>query len=168
MGDSTINSAILEKLIADAKASGGSERGTYQTFINRLCEGLGLPPPDMNKEDRALNDYVYERRVTFNHADGSSTSGFMDCYKRDCYILEAKQSPRRMRQPKQADSNQQSLPMDLKAKTTKPTPKGWDQLMLAAPKQAEDYARALPVDHGHPPFLLIIDIGNLIEVRVKW
>ena len=64
MGDSTINTTLLEKLIADAKASGGSERGTYQTFINRLCEGLGLPPPDMNKEDRALNDYVYERRVT--------------------------------------------------------------------------------------------------------
>ncbi len=72
MGDSTVNTTLLEKLIADAKASGGSERGTYQTFIKRLCEGLGLSPPDMNKEDRALNDYVYERRVTFNHTDGGS------------------------------------------------------------------------------------------------
>jgi hypothetical protein len=64
MGDSTINTTILEKLIADAKASGGSERGTYQTFINRLCEGLGLPPPDMHKEDRALN----ARLVRTSHA----------------------------------------------------------------------------------------------------
>jgi hypothetical protein len=164
MPASTPDIASLEKLIADAKASGGSERGTYQTFINRLCEGLGLAPPDMNKEDRALNDYVYERRVSFNHADGTSTSGFIDCYKRDCFILEAKQSPRRMRQPKQADSNQQSLPMDLKAKSTKPIPKGWDQLMLAARKQAEDYARALPVDHGYPPFLQIIAQGDVIEM----
>ena len=66
MGDSSLNTAILEKLIADAKASGGSERGTYQTFINTLCDGLGLANPDMNNEVRALNDYVYERRVNFN------------------------------------------------------------------------------------------------------
>ena len=165
MGDSSLNTAILEKLIDDAKASGGSERGTYQTFNNRLCEGLGLPPPDMNKEDRALNDYVYERRVTFNHADGTSTSGFLDCYKRDCFILKAKQSPRRMRKQREPSADQQSLPMDLKAPSTKPVPKGWDQLMLAARKQAEDYARALPVDHGYPPFLLIIDFGHVIEVR---
>ena len=29
--------------------------------------------------------------------------------------------------------------------------RGWDQVMLAARKQAEDYARALPVEHGYPP-----------------
>ena len=36
--------------------------------------------------------------------------------------------------------------------------------MLAARKQAEDYARALPVEHGYPPFLLVVDVGNVIEV----
>jgi SAM-dependent methyltransferase len=36
--------------------------------------------------------------------------------------------------------------------------------MIAARRQAEDYARALPVDHGYPPFLLIVDVGNVIEV----
>jgi hypothetical protein len=36
--------------------------------------------------------------------------------------------------------------------------------MLAARKQAEDYARALPVEHGYPPFLLVVDIGHVIEV----
>jgi len=36
--------------------------------------------------------------------------------------------------------------------------------MLEARKQAENYARALPVEHGYPPFLLIADIGNVIEV----
>src|SRR5260370_39930062 len=42
--------------------------------------------------------------------------------------------------------------------------RGWDQVMLAARKQAEDYARALPVEHGYPPFLLVVDIGHVIEV----
>nr|WP_246699635.1 DNA methyltransferase [Rhizobium sp. BK316] len=36
--------------------------------------------------------------------------------------------------------------------------------MLAARKQAEDYARALPVEHGYPPFLLVVDVGHVIEV----
>lgn len=36
--------------------------------------------------------------------------------------------------------------------------------MIAAKKQAEDYARALPVDHDYPPFVLVVDVGNVIEV----
>src|SRR5260370_16682432 len=42
--------------------------------------------------------------------------------------------------------------------------RGWDQVMLAARKQAENYARALPVEHGYPPFLLVVDVGHVIEV----
>src|SRR5690606_10178571 len=42
--------------------------------------------------------------------------------------------------------------------------RGWDQVMLAARKQAGDYARALPVEHGYPPFLLVVDVGHVIEV----
>ena len=36
--------------------------------------------------------------------------------------------------------------------------------MVAARKQAEDYARALPVEHEYPPFLPVLDIGNVLEV----
>ncbi|MBU2342253.1 MAG: class I SAM-dependent DNA methyltransferase, partial [Alphaproteobacteria bacterium] len=36
--------------------------------------------------------------------------------------------------------------------------------MIAAKKQAEDYARALPDDHPYPPFILVADIGNVIEI----
>src|SRR5690606_31421920 len=42
--------------------------------------------------------------------------------------------------------------------------RGWDQVMLAARKQAEDYTRALPVEHGYPPFLLVVDVGHVIEI----
>src|SRR3546814_18935585 len=36
--------------------------------------------------------------------------------------------------------------------------------MVQAKGQAERYAKALPVDHGWPPFLLVADIGYCIEV----
>ncbi len=36
--------------------------------------------------------------------------------------------------------------------------------MMAAKEQAVGYARALPVDHGYRPFLLIVDVGHVIEV----
>ena len=42
--------------------------------------------------------------------------------------------------------------------------RAWDVLMRNARVQAERYARALPVDHGWPPFILICDVGHVIEV----
>ncbi len=36
--------------------------------------------------------------------------------------------------------------------------------MIKAKGQAERYAKALPVDHGWPPFLLITDVGHCIDV----
>ena len=36
--------------------------------------------------------------------------------------------------------------------------------MLNARRQAEGYARALPVSHGWPPFILVCDVGHVLEV----
>ena len=36
--------------------------------------------------------------------------------------------------------------------------------MRKAKRQAEDYARALPKEHGWPPFLLVVDVGYVFEV----
>ncbi|GAB4350134.1 MAG: class I SAM-dependent DNA methyltransferase [Oricola sp.] len=81
-------------------------------------------------------------------------------------MLEAKQSVKRGK--KRPDPDQlHLLPEDAlqqKSGHAKQGTKQWDQVMLAARKQAEEYARALPVEHGYPPFLLIADIGNVIEV----
>ncbi|ACA21276.1 hypothetical protein M446_7058 (plasmid) [Methylobacterium sp. 4-46] len=156
----------LEALIAEAKASGGSERANYQIFVISLCEALGLERPAMAKEENQYNDYVFERTITFKHLDGSVTSGFIDCYLRNSFVLEAKQS--RKRQKLRLSENQLSLlPEDakqFKSGHAKRGTRGWDQIMVAARKQAEDYARALPVEHGYPPFLLVVDVGNVIEV----
>ncbi|HLW29028.1 MAG TPA: DNA methyltransferase, partial [Kiloniellales bacterium] len=166
MDEVLVNRNRLEALIAEASASGGSERANYQLFVVRLCEALGLEAPDMAREQNSLNDYVFERRVEFKHPDGSRTHGWIDCYKRGSFILEAKQSAKR--QVKRPDPGQMALlPEDagqLMAGHAKRGSRGWDQVMLAARKQAEDYARALPVEHGYPPFLLVVDVGHVIEV----
>jgi hypothetical protein len=36
--------------------------------------------------------------------------------------------------------------------------------MFNARRQAEDYARALSVAHGWPPFILVCDVGHILEV----
>lgn len=53
----------LDELIAQATASGGSERANYQLFISGLCTALGLPAPLMSSEFNHQNDYVYERSL---------------------------------------------------------------------------------------------------------
>jgi hypothetical protein len=155
----------LDNLIAEAKASGGSEMANCQIFVERLCLALDMPTPSMATEQNQYNDYVFERRIDFKHPDGSSTRGRIDCYKRNCFVLEAKQSASRLAK---VDKSQLSLLTEDERQTksgqAKRGTRGWDQVMLAARKQAEDYAKALPTEHGYPPFLLIVDIGNVIEV----
>lgn len=156
----------LQSFVEEAKISGGSELANYQLFIERLCNLLGVAGPVLSREQNAHNDYVFERRVDFKHPDGKTTAGRIDLYKRDCFILEAKQSAKR--NAKKPNENQLDLiPEDekqLKLGQAKRGTRSWDKVMVAARKQAEDYARALPVEHGYPPFLLVLDIGNVIEV----
>lgn len=158
---------VLEKLIEEAKASGGSELANYQLFVIGLTEALALERPQMASEENAFNDYVFERRVDFKHPDGTRTAGRIDCYRRDCFILEAKQSAKRKKLIKADPDQLHLLPeeaLQQKPGQAKRGTKSWDKVMLSARKQAEDYARALPVEHGYPPFLLIVDVGNVIEI----
>ncbi|MCG6121199.1 MAG: hypothetical protein MEP57_00620 [Microvirga sp.] len=150
---------MLDELIAKVRASGGSERANYQLFILDLCATLDLEKPSYASDESRLNDYVFERRVDFAHPDGSWTPGFIDCYKRDCFVLEAKQSRKRA-DAAAALPAPPALPQPRRAKAGR----GWDQVLIEARRQAENYARALPVDHGYPPFLIVVDVGQVIEV----
>ncbi|MCB1130806.1 MAG: class I SAM-dependent DNA methyltransferase, partial [Verrucomicrobiae bacterium] len=145
------------------KLSGGSEMANCQPFIERLCRHLSLPEPDFAGEENRYNDYVYERRVDFKHPDGSTSAGRIDLYKRNCFILEAKQSAKRIA----STPTLPGLPEDAKQIKRGPAARGtrhWDRVMDAARRQAENYSRALPVEHGYPPFLLVLDIGNELQV----
>lgn len=160
---SGIDQIALDILIKEVSASGGAETANTQIFIERLTKALDLPTPDFASEKNEHNDYTFERRVDFKFPDSSTSIGRIDCYKRDCFVLEAKQSSKRKRDTRQPDL----LNEDAKQKKlgmAKRGTSGWDKSMRAARKQAENYARALPVSHGYPPFLLVLDVGNVLEV----
>ncbi|MDZ4761695.1 MAG: type IIL restriction-modification enzyme MmeI [Alphaproteobacteria bacterium] len=151
-----------------AGLEGGAERANYVLFLSELCDVLGLPRPEPAGTTTDKNDYVFERAV--RRPDGSS--GRIDLYKRDGFVLEAKQSRQgeRTRAGAANDKFLGQLSLGLTPEI-EPAQRGrrsanrnWDVLMVNARAQAEDYARCLPQDHGWPPFIIVCDVGHSIEV----
>jgi hypothetical protein len=143
---------------------GGQERANYALFLTELCDLLGIEHPEPAGATHERNDYVFERVVT-RHKDDGDTLGRINLYKKDCFVLEAKQS--RIKGGKKEIKGQNDLfsvdaPEDSRGK--RGADRAWDVLMLNAKRQAEEYARALPTSHGWPPFILVCDVGHCIEV----
>jgi hypothetical protein len=140
---------------------GGQERSNYSMFLRELCEVIEAPIPNPASATHAFNDYVFERVVERKRPDGTMERGRIDLYKRDCFILEAKQS--RLKGPKRVvPEGQADLFSGLKSQSNHTD--AIDHLMISARRQAEGYAQALPKDHPYPPFLLTCDVGRTIEV----
>ncbi len=157
----------IESFIADWAVTGGSELANTQSFINGFAAIIGVDPPKGSQPDDAQNDYVFERRVFQDNGDGTTSFGRLDAYKRDCFVLEAKQGTDADREAaKRGESDFFGKPATEKLKqgTAKRGTPGWAAAMIKAKGQAERYAKALPVDHGWPPFLLITDVGHCIDV----
>jgi hypothetical protein len=70
---------------------GGQERANSAMFLYELCDVLGVRPPNP-AGDPETNDYVFERLVREPQRNGTVASRRIDLYKRDCFVLEAKQS----------------------------------------------------------------------------
>ena len=87
---------------------------------------------------------MFERPVTLRHGNGATSSGRIDCYRRGHFVLEAK-----------------------KLKAAGHT-RGFDDGLLRARSQGEGYARALPAAEGRPPFVLVVDVGTVIEVYAEF
>lgn len=113
-----------------------SERATSQSFIIELCESLEVPRPHAT-EDR---DYMFERALKEAHADSQESDRYVDCYKRGNFILEA-----------------------IKIKIGNHT-KTYSDTLMGAHAQAQGYAHALPAAEGRPPFLIVIDVGIVIQL----
>ncbi|URD60704.1 class I SAM-dependent DNA methyltransferase [Sphingomonas sp. KRR8] len=159
----------VERFIAAWRDTGGSELANTQSFISGLCGLLGVEPPLGSRTDDQHNDYVFERRVFQDNGDGSTSFGRIDCYKRDCFILEAKQGSEADRAAAERGEDDldlfgQTASTRMKRGTARRGTPGWAKAMLQAKGQAERYAKALPVEHGWPPFLLVVDVGYCIEV----
>ena len=137
--DDTASAAVSE-FIAKWQGVSASELSTSQSFLTGLCQLLGVPVPHPTPEQ----DYMFERPITFSHGDGSTSAGRIDLYRRGHFVLESK-----------------------KVKVGAHT-KGFDEALLKARSQAEGYARALPAGEGRPPFLLVVDVGHVIELYAEF
>jgi hypothetical protein len=159
----------IEKFIAQWRGTGGSELANTQSFINGLCHLLGVDAPAGSRTDDVHNDYVFERRVFQDNGDGTTSFGRVDCYKRHAFILEAKQGSEADRAAAERGEDDldlfgQTATVRVKRGTARRGTPSWAKAMVQAKGQAERYAKALPVDHGWPPILLVSDIGYCIEV----
>lgn len=159
----------IAEFIEHWRKTGGSELANTQSFVNGLCHLLGVDPPRGSLADDAHNDYVFERRVFQDNGDGTTSFGRIDCYKRGCFILEAKQGSDADRAAVARGEDDLLLSgltpsAKLKRGTARRGTPGWLKAMHQAKGQAEFYAKALPVDHGWPPILLVTDVGHCIEV----
>lgn len=154
----------IEDFISRWKNSGGSERANFQTFANELCDILDLPRPDPATQHAQTDAYCFERPVTFIHT-GSQSRGFIDLYRAGHFVMEAKQGTDAAAE---SDTGQADLlpdaPKPSRAGHGKRGTRRWDDTMLRARAQADGYARAVSRDDGWPPFLMVVDVGHVIEL----
>ena len=192
MADAAVSSSgdasaeLVAKFVARWQASEAAERANFQPSMSELCEVLGVPKPDPTGADDSQNAYVFDRKVQFQNLDGTTDNGWIDLYKRGCFVMEGKQGSEQSaghessgrRRPLQSQKSLQwgeqaadDQPFERSAKPKK-TKKGtavrgtksWDDAMVKARGQAEQYARALPTEEGWPPFLIVVDVGHSIEL----
>lgn len=157
-------SSTPESFIQRWQRSSASERANYALFLSELCDFLDLPRPDPSQADESLNTYVIDKAVEYKELDGTTTTNYIDLYRRQCFVLEAKQGSN----PIQQEELFQLAPLEPKRKMKRGTAvrgtAGWDAAMVAALGQAERYAKALPSSEGWPPFLIVVDVGHSIEL----
>ena len=140
----TDTDTVADDFLSRWQGKDGTEKSNFQLFLSELCEMLEVDKPDPAAADNELNSYVFERRVDMPQPDGKVNRGFIDLYRRGCFVLEGKQSNQKL------DSG------------------SWDKAMLRAHSQADAYIRALPLDEGKPPFLLVTDVGRTLEIYAEF
>ena len=146
----------LDAFLARWDGTEQAERANYIPFLNELCGVIGAPLPDAARGGGG--DYRYERSVTHRALEGSATTRRIDLYRRDRFILEAKQgaNPDRktslfgLAEPERRSNMRRS--------------RFWAQSMVAAKGQAEGYVRDLPAEETCPPFLIVCDVGFCFDL----
>jgi len=157
----------VEDFISHWKGATAPEQSISQQFLCELCDLLDVPQPG-NQRNGA---YTFEFHVNEIQADGSTKLGRIDLYKRASFILESKKFQEKI--VEQTDLELAAEKMGAIAKRKKNAAPvrdtdRWDEAMLKAFVQARDYVRALPTDEPAPPFLLVVDVGHVIEVRADF
>ena len=134
----------FEQLLQRWQHSGEAERANKDSFLNELCDALGVERPRPKVNDPKVDLYVFEKDVARAKEAGLSI-GRIDLYKHGCFLLEAKQGaasgPRRRDSP------------------------AWNQMMSDAHGQALGYATHLDEP---PPFLIVCDVGYCLDLYASF
>ena len=156
MPSRTIPPDPLDAFLARWDGTEQVERANYIPFLNELCGVIGAPLPDAARGGGG--DYRYERSVTHRALEGSATTRRIDLYRRDRFILEAKQG---------ANPDRQTSIFGLaetERRSNMRRSRFWAQAMVAAKGQAEGYVRDLPAEETCPPFLIVCDVGFCFDL----
>ncbi|MEG4396969.1 DNA methyltransferase [Microcoleus sp. BROC3] len=133
----------VETFITRWAGSSGNERANYQLFFAEMCDALGVDRPF--DKGRIPNDpYCFDKDVKIFHPSGKVTPGFVDFYKAEHFLIEAKQGG-----------------TTGKKGTAKRGTNTYLREMEKAFVQAIAYTRSLS---SKPPFLLTCDIGDHFEL----
>lgn len=154
----------IQQFIDRWRASGAAERANYQLFLSELCDIIKVEHPHPASENPQENAYVFEKAVPSSRG----TTNFIDLYKRNCFVLEAKQGSEKQEegQPLFSEAALQRK-KQRKIGTAVRGTKSWDTAMEKARQQAQTYARSLPSNEiidGRPPFILVVDVGNTFAI----
>jgi len=156
--------STVEDFIARWRPSGGSEMANFQTFANELTGLRGVEHPKVSDADGQYLGYRFERPVTFTHT-GRRRRGRIDLYREGYFVLEAKQGAAEESENKdQLSLLTEGIAPKVQTGHGRRGSAKWDDTMLKARNQADGYARAVAGEDGWPPFLLIVDVGHVIEL----
>ena len=153
----------IDDFIARWTASGGSEQANSQIFLIELCDALDLPRPEPAQPVNEENTYSFERKV-YSSSDNGSGPRRLDLYKKGCFVRESKQSQRRDAGP--------VVSLEISGFTASSAPergtRAWEDSMLRAKRQAENYIRCLPAKERRPPFLIVVDAGYCFDLYTEF
>jgi hypothetical protein len=132
--DSAATNAALARLAERWSGAQSRERANYQLYIGDLCEALGVERPRP-----AGSGYEFEFPVKVIERNGAESSNFVDLFKRDHFVLEAK-------------DGEAGRPDDV--------------LLRKAYGQARSYVTHLP--GKTPPYVLVLDVAKTMIVWDRW
>jgi hypothetical protein len=157
----------IEEFISHWKGATAPEQSISQQFLCELCELLDVPVPGNQRN----GSYTFEFHVKDTQHDGTTQEGRIDLYKRGSFILESKKFQEKVAEQSQLELAAEKIGAFSKRKKIAAPVRDtdrWDDAMLKAYVQARDYVRALPPDEPTPPFLLVVDVGHVIEIRADF
>jgi hypothetical protein len=141
----------IDTFILRWQKAASSERSNYQIFLSELSDILGVQRPEPSTGNAAIDTYVFDKPVSRISRDGIASTGFIDLYKTGCFVMETKQG------------SNQDVPVE-RIGHGKRGSHGWDIALERAYNQAAGYIKDLPPNVGRPPFLIVCDVGHVLEL----